>query len=217
LKDQKWVKRLFDYCAQQCHHFAALRQVGQSAVVLLADKEFGKQLARSYYQSYEKQVVNRADKSVYDYTKLCTAIHEDLQDDLWAKALLDKAETLGADHLGFAQMAKLAEMLGDSEWVDRLYLKAVNGCTAATQFIQLGNRLRSYRMKSEQLRSLYDKGAEILKTPQEQLRWAEGIIELFNHREWARQGYDRIAPRFTSDNDKAIYHASRQYRLEKGL
>jgi hypothetical protein len=217
LKDQKWVKRLFDYCAQQCQHFAALRQVGQSAVALLADKEFGKQLARSYYQSYEKQILSRASKSVYDYTKLCTAVYEDLRDDLWAKALLDKAESLGADHLGFAQMAKLAEMLGDHDWVERLYQKAVNCCTTAAQFIQLGNRLRGYGMSQEQLRSLYDKGVVVLKSPQEQLRWAEGIVELFNHRDWARQGYERIASLFTSDSDKAVYHASRQHRLEKKL
>lgn len=217
LKHGEWVKRLFDFCAQQCRYFACLRQVARSAATELTDKALGKQLAQTYYHNQERFIGEAATSSVYDYSKLAAAVYEDIADESWAKALLSQAETLKTDHFGLAQLGKLAETLGDNDGAQRLYQKAANLCTDATQFIQLGWRLRSYQLANESLRNFYGLGMTRLKMPVQQLQWAEGIVDIFADREWAKRVYDQLASSFTTDKQKVLFNASRKHKLARSV
>jgi hypothetical protein len=44
----------------------------------------------------------------------------------------------------------------------------------------------------------------------DRIRWAEGILELFGDREWAKREYAAMSATFTAPIDRAVYEASQK-------
>jgi tetratricopeptide (TPR) repeat protein len=215
LQDQAWLTRLYDTCARQSRHFSWLRQVCHSALHDLAGQELGWELARRYYQEWEKSLSERQDRSSYELAKLALAVYEDLADPAWRDRLLAEAEKIASDHFAFAHLGRILETTGEPERAQVLYKKAAENCTTGAAYVQLASQLREYGLAPELLKEIYAAGAEALKNPAECLRWAEGITDVLGDRDWAAQVYSQIADRFLSEVDKSRFAASRASRLER--
>ncbi len=214
LQDSDWVKRIFDACAEKCQTFACMRNVGQGTASL-TDKALGQSLAKSYYGDFEAKVDGAESKSTYDYSKLVTAVSEDLGDAGWAKQLLSKAAAQNGDHFALAHLAQLANSLGDSSTAESLFNQSAAACKNPSQFIQLGQRLRTYNLAGNQLKALYGQGLGQFEAARDQLQLAEGIMDVFNDKAWATEVYAQMADKFSSEEDKALYQASLSHNVER--
>jgi len=98
-----------------------------------------------------------------------------------------------------------------------IYREAADKCTNAEHFVQLAHRLRTHGLPVERQRELYALGEQKLTEPRMRLRWAEGIIQLFDDRAWAAQVYDALEDQFPDDEwGKNRLTHSRRYWLESG-
>jgi cation transport regulator ChaC len=203
IKDQNWVKRLFDYSAEKASNFANLSQIAQSATTCLQDKNFGKSLAKTYYQTQADKIAQDSEKSAYDYAKLAKVIYEDLGDINKATQYLDQAEALADNHFAFAHLGQLAEKLDKD--ANNLYQKAVAACNNTTELMQLSRRLQNFGMSDDRLRELYN-SAEI-DGVNNNIQYAEGILAIFKDNNWAEKIYSKLAK-----NPLSV--ASREHKLE---
>jgi tetratricopeptide (TPR) repeat protein len=217
LDDQKWIKQLLDDAAERCANFACLHAVGETASVHLTDTKAGTSLAKGYYQAWEKGLDENRDKDAYDYTKLAKVVDNELGDHTWALALVDKAAQRGGDHFAFAEMGAIANHAGNSDKAKQLYQQAAAACANPEQLQQLVKRMKAAEVDSNYIRELYAQSQSMLKTPLQRLHWAEGIIQLFQDKNWARQEYDKLSSEFSSGVDALQFKASQQSRLRTGL
>lgn len=217
LNDQEWNQRLLDEAAERCTQFPCLRAVAKTAVSELTEQKAGKALARRYYQGWEQKLAGRDENSAYDYTKLAEVAYEDLIDGDWARTLIDRAAALGGDHFAFAQMGRLATLIGDQDRADGLLRQASQACQTVEHHLQLALRLRNSGIGTQTVRDLYARGKQRLGTPLERLSWAEGILQIFQDNDWARREYDELESQFSAEPDRARYRESRRVRLENRL
>lgn len=211
LQDQKWVSQLLDKAAENVSGFNALRQVAACAATQLIDKDFGKNLAKKYYQALVAKIENGDHPQSYDYIKLAKVIWADLGDATWASALLDKAQAAGGDHFSLADMGNMAQAMGDDSKADAFFKQAVARCLSARDFVQLAKRLLGYGMKADEVRALYRNGMDVGNNL-EKLRWVEGIVDVFGDLGWASLAYDALAHKMTG-KEKAVYDLSRRVKL----
>lgn len=217
LGDQDWIKQILDDATQRCANFASLHALGQTAISHYPDKKAGQALAEGYYQIWEKKLDEVQDKNAYDYTKLAAVIGKELGNKRWASALVDKAAQLGGDHFAFAQMGAIELRNGDINKANNLYQQAVEACHNAEQLQQLIGRMQTSGVDAKLIRELYAGAKSKLSTPLQRLRWAEGIVQLFKDKEWAKQEYDQLANKFNTGIEAKRFRASRQSRLQTGL
>lgn len=215
LSDETWLQSLLDHCAAQCQHFAQLRTLGRVAARELSNPAFGQALVRRYYEQSEGSIRDRPGASVYDFTKLASAVWEDLGDAQWSRRLLARAQESAPDFLGLSYIGCLLRDLGDREAASRHFLMAARACSNASQYVQLINRLRASGVELEELHRIYATGEDTLKSPWDRLRWAEGIHDMLGDRAWAAEIYQRIATEFTSESEQAVFELSRRTRLGK--
>ncbi len=195
LQDQNWVKNIFDACADKASNFAMVNLIGNS-VANLSDKAFGQGLAKTYYNNYLNGL---SDAGAYDFGKLASAVVSDLGDNDWGKELLDKAADSASGHQELAYAANLAaSVLGDEALAADLYQKAVDSCDSASQLAQIGNSLRNDQIAKDKAQAIYEQGLAKL-AGDERLRGIEGIMSIFNDRDWASSAYDTAANDFDGD------------------
>ncbi len=217
LGDADWVKRLLDEAAGRCRTFTCVHDVAHTAALELRNKEAGAALARGYYADWEQKLDAADIKGAFDYVKLARAVLEDLGDPAWALKLVDKAEALGGDTYAFEAMASVALKAGDRDKAHALLRKAADACGKPEDLEQLALRMQADGIDGDFVREVYASGRERFTDPEQQLRWVEGIMEVFRDEAWAAKEYDALADRFASGPLAKRYRVSRQSRLHEGL
>jgi len=212
LEDGRWTRRLMDFCAEHSDHFSWLRELCRMAAQEMKDKDAGRNAAGSYYQGRVQQLERRQAIAPEDYTKLATAVEEDLGDREWASRLLESAASRCKDHFDYAHVGNLRRGLGDDERAAALFETAARSCRPGGHAQQLVRRLRSYGLDVERQKSLYRLAGEGVQEPEEGLRWVEGTVDLFKDYPWAREAYAELQGRLESDAQRARFAASKEFR-----
>ncbi|MDH3638522.1 MAG: hypothetical protein OES09_08650, partial [Gammaproteobacteria bacterium] len=212
LGDSNWLSELYDKAASHCSDFACVAQVARSAVSDVSDTALGESLCRKILRQYESSCSNW---TFYQAAKFAGAIDRNTGDQEWARKLLNRAETLGGDHLDLAYLGNLAQRLGDQQRAQSLFDRAAGHCQRASDAAQLGFRLQRYGLPADKIRNLYLSTKDRMATGLEKLHWAEGILDVFGDETWARDVYEGLSAEFTDPRERTVYLASRQHRLER--
>jgi hypothetical protein len=106
-----------------------------------------------------------------------------------AVAALDQAEALGGDRFVFAELARVAASLGLGGKIAPLLEKAAGHCTSAAPARWLADRLLVTGCDWENVRALYGGLRDRCQGVPERLAWADGVLEVFRDRQWAREVY----------------------------
>ncbi len=212
LNDTEWATRLLDFSATQRNYFVAIRQISDSAVSLLG-KENGAALAEKYYDNWVEQLDAAENKTAYDYSKVASALYQDLGNTEKAKGLLDKAITLAEDHLALAHLSQLAGLFGDHAKAEQLLDQAVSKCTSAEIAKQLTGHLIDAHTDQEKVKNTYKNMGEKLSSTQDKLAWIEGIYTIFQDTDWAANSYDELAKSLNDEADKARLSYSYEHHL----
>lgn len=208
-KDHQWATRLLNLGKDNSQFFAQIRELGLIASSKLADVDAGKQWAAGLYASWKTKLEDD-DASSYEYIKLANAVNEDLADKDTVASLLDAAAGKANDHFQYAYLAELAQQLGDNDRAASLTKNAAAACKKSTDYSQLINHLRKSSVEEDTLKSLYAQGEKISNAG-DKLSWAEGIVTLFDDKEWAEKAYDSLTDSFTGS--KASILATSRKRL----
>jgi hypothetical protein len=194
-KDHEWATRLLDQGKANSNFFAQTRELGLIASSKLADLTAGKQWAADLYASW-KDKLDGDEASSYEYIKLANAVNEDLADKDTIAGLLDAATGKANDHFQYAYLAELAQELGNNDHAESLTKEAATACNKSTDYAQLVNHLRKSSTAEDTLKALYAQG-ENISDAGDKLSWAEGIVTLFDDKEWAGKAYDSLSDSFT--------------------
>ena len=214
LRDAKWTTRLLNEAASRARDFAALRSVAEMALEDMADRDAARSLVRGYFKDWEAGLDAAGASSAYDYAKLAGVAAGLAADPQWAQSLLVEGAALGGDHFAFAELARVACDVGLSKLAEGFMERAAESCSGADRAGQLARRLAETGFEPEQVRAAYAAARAQLRDPRQQLAWAEGLINLFGDREWARQAYDELAADMGQDE---LYGQSRRLKLEQEL
>ncbi len=212
--DGDWAAQLLDKAAGKFSDFSGVKQLVDTASSL-TNPENGRKLATGYLESYASALPE--DVGTSDLLRLGRLRLDALGDAESVVTLVRKATESTANHLDLVSLGKLAADAGDDVLASECYEKAVVACSGAGQLMQISRRLRSYGATDDTLRNLYQKGEKAGFEGLDKLHWAEGIIDLFNDRDWARRAYDAIKDNLNNDTTRATYNASRKHRLERRL
>jgi len=212
LGDTVWATKLLKDAAGRVRGFAGLATVAESSAELLPDADAAKSLVGELLAGYEQQLEGAESKSAYDFSKLASVKGRLLGDKQAASAALDKAAEMGGDHYTFAELARLAASLGLEDRVQVMLDQAAAACMSASQARQLANRLSTSGFSTDQVRSVYVGLKPSKGTGADKLAWADGIVDLFGDRAWARQELDALAESAQGDELAAV-RALRQRRV----
>ena len=215
LKDDKWIEEILDnLIKQRVKFFFDYKAVCEIALSDLSNKDAGKSIAREYLKDYENKLDKFDNKSVYNYTDLAKTVYELFGDSEWALNILDKASQLDKDVFTNTFIAFLAKLFGNDDKYKYFINEALNGLSTAEQFYMLANRLKSLNFSADEIKNIYSKGLHQIPDSQEKLLWAEGIVNLFGDRDWAKDIYKQIINNYKSDDEKEIYNISKKISLE---
>ncbi|MCP4284931.1 MAG: hypothetical protein GY792_10830 [Gammaproteobacteria bacterium] len=215
LNDDDWARKLLASMAQQCSSFSAVRSVAGTAVQYLPDA--GRELASQYYQEWEAKLNAGDNASGYDFTKLASAVHQDLASSEEAKRLLEKAANTGGDRFFWTHMGDLASRFGDTGLANGFFRKAVENCTNPQQAQQVVSRLLTISSDTDRIRDLYSGIQEQFASPRQQLNWAEGILSLFKDGDWAKKAFDSLGTQITDQGDRETFERSRRLKFGNSL
>jgi hypothetical protein len=210
LGDKAWVGRLLDDAAAKTTDFVWFRELVNTAARELSDKALGVASAKKYLEAWAAKLGDAA--GVYDYTKLAELAGA-AGDAGWAAKLLAQAQAKAQDHFAHAHIARIYRQLGQEAEAKGALTKAALACTDSGQCLQLVDRLKNYEFAEADVREAYEACGGVLKRPDDRLRWAEGVADMFGDRDWAAKAYDQIAGDFKSSDATARYRLSRSLRL----
>ncbi len=214
LNDSIWIKSILnDLFENKAKFFFDYCGICRLAIEEMPDKESGKELAGRYLKTLEENIDSNSNKTAYNYTDLAKAVNHLTGDGNWSIHLLEKAAQTGGDEFTFAYIAYLAKLFQDDK-ASAMYLeKAVQGLDSAVQFHKFAERLKTLKFKPEEIKKLYAYGSK-LSSPKDKLSWTEGIVDLFDDKDWALKAYKEIASNFKTETDKELFEVSRKIRLE---
>lgn len=182
-----------------------LLMVLEAARSLLPNPSAARALVAELLGAWEQGLADRPQRTAYDYSKLAALKGELLSDAAGAAAALDQAEALGGDHFGFAEMARVAASVGLNDKIAALLAKAAAQCASATQARQFAERLLATGCDRAKVRSVYVGLRGLCQGAAERLAWADGVLDLFQDRQWAGEVYQELA----QDPDLAAVAAQR--------
>lgn len=211
--DGEWAARLLDAAATEVTDFSGVKQLVDAARAL-RDQRTGRALAAKYLDACIEALPSPA--KAPESIRAARLRLDALGDAAGALALIARAAQSASSHLDLATLGRLALDAGDRAMSDELFDKALASCAGESlRLAQLVRRLRGYGIDDAAVRALYEKGGAAAHGL-ERLRWAEGILDLFGDREWARRAYDETEGAL-DDAALPAYRASRRHRLEGRL
>jgi hypothetical protein len=211
LDDTEWLARLLDNAAENATDSIAFKDLAATAAQL-KHRELGVSKARAYLAARESMLDANPAASVYDFAKLAEASHA-AKDNEAATRLLEAARAKATDHFALTHIGRLYAAMGNTAKADELYAAAAAACSTGDACIQFIDRLRGYALPAETLKKWYAECGSHLKTPAEKLRWAEGIADALNDKDWATEVYAELAGQF-SGSDAARFELSRRSRAD---
>ncbi len=213
LNDADWINRLLQQCAENCQYYVQIRSLGQCACGQLANFESGVEWTKALYLDWEKRLADQSAVSSYELSKLAAALRSDVTDNDGAMRCLELARNCATDHFQLLHLAAIASGWGEVDLAADLYREAAGRCTTAEAFTQLVQKLKTQQAPESLQRKLYEMGSDSLADPMARLRWAEGILQLFNDREWATTIYQSLEGGFSDDTANAVYQNSMKVNL----
>jgi hypothetical protein len=211
LDDSDWLARLLDTAAGNATDSISFKDLAATAAQL-KHRELGVSKARAYLGARESALDSDANASVYDYAKLAEASFA-AKDTEAAARLLEAARAKASDHFALTHIGRLYASMGNSTKADEFFAAAAAACASGDACIQFIDRLKGYALPAETLRKWYAECGAQLKAPADKLRWAEGIADALNDKQWASEVYGELAGQF-SGADAARFELSRRSRAD---
>jgi len=211
LDDTDWLARLLDTAAEHATDSISFKDLAATAAQL-KHRELGVSKARAYLGARESALDSDAKASVYDYAKLAEASFAAKDMDAAAR-LLEAARAKATDHFALTHIGRLYASMGNGAKADELFAAAAAACATGDACIQFIDRLKGYALPSETLRKWYAECGAQLKAPADKLRWAEGIADALNDKQWASEVYGELAGKF-SGAEAARFELSRRSRAD---
>ncbi len=213
LDDPQWTQEIMQNAVETATDFSTLRRLAQAACEELNDVEAGRNWARGWYENWLQNPA--AERDVYACLKLARAVLDDLQDHALALKILSEAPVEDAEPMALAQMGLLARDADSMDQAQQHFQSAVQAATTPDQTIALMQLLRRADIDEESLRTLYRDAAP--QSPDERLRWTEGILEVFEDAQWCAQAYEELTPTVTEDLLLMRLTMSQESRLGRAL
>ncbi len=214
LQDFDWVEKIIRYLLEnKVKFFFDYYGLAHLAKDVLTKGAKGTELANEILKTYEKNFVSKSGKCVYDYTDLAKSVFYILGDKDWSIQLLKKAEEQSPDSYAYAYLAYLAKIFGDVTLAKSYYDKSKSSLNSAATLQAIVERMKNLNVSDKEIKDFYSIG-ENLTSPEEQLIWAEGIVDLLNARDWAEKVYKKIERNFKSEDLKERFDISRKIHLE---
>ena len=211
LDDSDWLARLLDTAAENATDSISFKDLAATAAQL-KHRELGVSKARAYLAARENTLASNPGSSVYDYAKLAEASFAAKDMDAAAR-LLEAARAKATDHFALTHIGRLYASIGNSAKADEFFAAAAAACATGDACIQFIDRLKGYALPRETLRKWYAECGAQLKAPADKLRWAEGIADALNDKQWASEVYGELAGQF-SGADAARFELSRRSRAD---
>jgi hypothetical protein len=208
LGDKDWLGRLLDESVASATDFVWFREICLTAARELKDAAFGKGRAKAYIDAR----VAQSGDNPYDWTKLAEIAQSALGDAASASNLLAEAAKRAKDHFALALIGKLFADIGDESTATAMYRKAAESCASADASLQLAKRMKDYGLGGMDIASYMDIAGAKLSSPNDKLRWAEGVSDLLLDSDWAATAFDRIAADFGDEIGRKRLARSRQMR-----
>ena len=207
---QVWLERLLNQAATQCSQFPQVSAVGKIAGTQLSDKNFGQQWLKTFYRDRIEQL-QAANANAYEYLKMAQAIKDHLDDSTMGRchAWLSQQNKLET-HFHYAYIADTASQWGNE--TDSLYKAAAETCHNASDYRDLVRILRSNHVQDTQQKTVYSQG-ENLSDAIDKLQWVEGIMTLFDDKEWASKAYQNLESSFSQADQLSQLENSRSRQL----
>lgn len=210
LDDTEWLTRLLDRAAENATDFIAFKDLVVTAAHL-RHRELGAARARAYLAAREVALGASPATSVYDLAKLAEANFAATQDAAEAGRILEAARSQAKDHFTLTHIGRLYAAMGDAAKADALYAAAAAACASGDACIQFIDRLKGFALPADALKKWYAECGTHLSQPAERLRWAEGIADALNDKDWAAEAYGELASQFAGD---ARFELSRRSRAD---
>lgn len=212
LDDTAWLGRLLDRAAENATDFVTFKDLVVTAAHL-HHRELGVSKARAYLAAREAALAADADATVYDIAKLAEASFAATQDAAEAGRLLESARSQAKDHFALTHIGRLYASMDNPAKADELFAAAAAACPSGDACIQFIDRLKGFALPAEALRKWYTECGAHLSKPADRLRWAEGIADALNDKNWATEVYGQLAGQF-SGADAARFELSRRSRAD---
>lgn len=153
-------------------------------------------------------------------TALCRLAEEAvhlLGDKRWAHRLLEEAAQHETTPETLVAIAESYRHLGERGRAVHLLHRAAAASGAIEPCLNLMATLRGQGVEGDDLRHLYITCFEGLHDPAQQLRWVEGILELFGDEDWARRVYAELAGELYERSDQERLRGSFEARFHRPL
>ncbi len=212
INDPELTESIVTEATQHCHHFSSACQLAHTVVATTKDKCEGMRLATFVLEEQQNKT-----KTCAHRIKLAKVTNELLKDADQVASIINSCDLSKCTYLQTAELGALANSIGRSDQANELCQTAARKCGNTTELIQLVNKLKQDGTDPFLIKKIYSEFGETLTNEVEQLRWAEGILEVFADREWAKSAYQQVLPTDKQSPLYASFQASRRQRLENRL
>lgn len=217
LGDTKWVEQIIDNLKQNRIQFH-FELFGLIDIILKEiPAEAALNLSSDYLQQVEAEIDLKDDKTIYDYTDLANIAFATLGTPNWPLKLLEKAASLKCDVFALTYLGTLAEKWGDRSAGSIYYNQAVSACHNTSELFGVIYRLKNAGIDNNLIKELYAKGGSNLSSNDEMLIWAQGIMSLFNDKNWAEKEFKSLGNNFKTDFEKDELASAKLRSIENAL
>ncbi|MCG8427308.1 MAG: hypothetical protein MI754_08140, partial [Chromatiales bacterium] len=211
--DADWVARLLDEAAEHAEHFPAVKVLGETVTQELRPRDSNREWLCNFYQKYLEKLAS-SNASAFEFLKMARAIKQHLQDREWTEKTLDLAIQHAQNHFHYAYIAEQMNQWDEGDRADALYSQAAEACSDSKELTELVQLARKAGVDETKLRDLYARG-EQLSDAWQKLRWAEGIVDLFDDKEWAGSVYEKLRPSFEELGAIHLLESSRDSHMHQ--
>lgn len=210
--DRAFAESLLAEASSKGRHFAGACELSRAVLDSSADREDGQSLARRVLEQWDPRLETPAER-----IKLAKVVLELLDDHGWASEIAAACDAASLGALQLAELGTLARSGGDAELARQRYRQAASRCSNAAQAAQLLSKMNGDGVGADVQKEIYAEAGKSLSDEMERLRWAEGIIKLFDDWQWARGAYEELLPEIRESDSFPAYQASRKFLLERRL
>lgn len=213
LEDPDWAEILLQQLAKRCKSLLEINQLTGMVLQVLGARKLAGQLL----QEFIERELPATPQSFQVLLQLAAVVWHNLHDQTWLRQILQAAQDQAATHYDWVAIANMAAQANMQEYATTAYDQAAALCRNTKHFQQLSAILHDSGHSGEIIAGYYALGEQVVSTPLERIRWAEGIIDVIGDREWATKVYQQLANELNKGPEVRRFQNSRKHKLQQHL